>query len=64
MEIVDNDKWGIRVHESVVDPGGPGGACPPPQPVKNSHEKDRRQTRWLIFHVSWVPSLKFLDPLL
>ena len=37
---------------------------PPPWRVKNRPKKDGGHTRWLIFHVSWPPSPKFLDVLL
>ena len=39
-------------------------APPPPWPVKNSHKKDGCRAQRVIFHVSWPPSPKFLDPLL
>ena len=40
---------------SVADPGGQGGHGPLPWPAKNSHKKDGRIMRQLIFHVSCPP---------
>ena len=67
---------GQEWNSPVADPGGGEGvggtsngsggrkAAMPPRPVKNSHKKDGYHARRLIFHVSWAPSPKFLDPLL
>ena len=48
---------------SVADPGGGGGARSPCL-VKNRPKTGGHQIWRLIFHVSWPPSLKLLDPLL
>ena len=46
---------------TVVDPGGPRG---PLGPVKISHKKDGHRMWLQIFHVSWPPPTRPLDPLL
>ena len=50
--------------ESVRSVADPGGACPPPGPVKIGHKKDGHRRRPHRFHVSRPPPTRPLDPLL
>ena len=62
-EIQSQGKFSGKLLHSVAHPGGGGKRVMPPT-CKNSLQKAGHWVWQLIFHVSWSPSLKFLDPLL
>ena len=54
---------GVMQQGIQADPGGRQGDHAPPVACKKVI-KNGCQMRWLVFHISWPPSTKFLGPLL